>query len=40
MDSRKILVAYFSCSGTTRKAAGELAAATHAEWLANINDEK
>lgn len=31
MDSRKILVAYFSCSGTTRKAAEELAAATNCE---------
>ncbi len=39
MDSRNILVAYFSCSGTTRKAAGELAAAADAD-LYEIVPEK
>lgn len=39
MDSRNILVAYFSCSGTTRKAAEELAAATNAD-LYEIVPEK
>lgn len=39
MDSRNILVAYFSCSGTTRKAAEELAVATNAD-LYEIVPEK
>lgn len=39
MHTRNILVAYFSCSGTTRKAAEELAAAVGAE-LYEIVPEK
>lgn len=48
MSSPKILVAYFSCSGTTREAARELAAVANAdlyekqftEWLESITGGK